>query len=130
MNRLTRKDTLFKWGSECQKAFEDLKLAFTTAPVLTHFDPANPIVIETDSSDYAVEPSMGPLRDLVFTGHTAAPFSFVSPSTDTYRLLLISPTSSSTVLRSSLILLRQSHRDSSFPASSHSALVSNSTGAH
>ena len=78
----------------------------------------------------AVEPSMGPLRDLVFMAHTVAPFSFVSPHSDTYRLLLISPTSSFTVLLSSLLLLRQSHRESSFPASSHSALVSNPTGAH
>ena len=54
MNRLTRKDTPFEWGSECQKAFEDLKQAFTTAPVLTHFDPANPIVIETDGFNYVI----------------------------------------------------------------------------
>ena len=77
-----------------------------------------------------VEPSMGPLRDLVFTAHTAAPFSFVSPSMGTYRLLLVSPTSFSTALLSLLLLLRQPRRDSSFPASSYSALVSNSTGAH
>ena len=45
-----------------------------------------------------VEPSMGPLRDLVFMAHTAAPSSFVSPPMDTYRLLLVSPTLSSTTL--------------------------------
>ena len=54
MNRLTRKDTPFVWSPECQAAFEALKDAFTTAPILTHFDPANPIVIETDGSDYAI----------------------------------------------------------------------------
>ena len=54
MNHLTCKDTPFEWGSECQKAFEDLKQAFTTAPVLTHFDPANPIVIETNGSNYVI----------------------------------------------------------------------------
>ena len=54
MNRLTCKDTPFEWGLECRKAFEDLKLAFTMAPILTHFDPAKPIVRETDGSNYAI----------------------------------------------------------------------------
>ena len=80
MNRLTRKDTLFKWGSECQKAFEDLKLAFTTAPVLTDFDPANPKVIETDGSDYAIAaillqitPSNNDLHPFAFHLRTMVP---------------------------------------------------------
>ena len=37
-----------------QQAFDTLKLTFTQAPVLTHFDPANPIVVEMDASDYAI----------------------------------------------------------------------------
>ena len=80
MNRLTRKDTPFEWGSECQKAFEDLKQAFTTAPVLTHFDPANPIVIETDGSDYAIAailsqitPSDNDLHPIAFHSRTMVP---------------------------------------------------------
>ena len=47
LTRLTRKDIKFLWGPEHQAAFEKLKVAFTQAPVLTHFDPANPIVVET-----------------------------------------------------------------------------------
>ena len=78
----------------------------------------------------AVEPSMGPLRDLVFMAHTVVAFSFVSPSRDTYHLLLVSPTLFSTAPLSLLLLIRQPRRDSSFPASSHSALVSCSTSAH
>src|SRR5262249_32335254 len=35
-------------------AFNTLKTAFTSAPVLVHYDPENHIVIETDSSDYAI----------------------------------------------------------------------------
>ena len=80
INRLTRKDTPFEWGSECQKAFEDLKQAFTTAPVLTHFDPANPIVIETDGSDYAIAailsqitPSDNDLHPVAFHSRTMVP---------------------------------------------------------
>ena len=34
--------------------FNTLKLVFTQVLVLTHFDPANPIVIEADASDYAI----------------------------------------------------------------------------
>jgi len=51
---LTWKDAKFSWELEHQAAFDTLKLAFTRAPVLAHFDPANLIVIETDASDYAI----------------------------------------------------------------------------
>ena len=54
VTHLTRKDTNFSWGSEHQQVFNTLKLTFTCAPVLTHFDAANPIVVETDASDYAI----------------------------------------------------------------------------
>src|SRR6266481_5100014 len=54
LTRLTHKDHKFMWGSNQQATFEKLKLAFTQAPVLAHFNPANPIVIETDTSDYAL----------------------------------------------------------------------------
>ena len=54
LTRLTRKDTPFIWSPACQTAFEGLKHAFTTAPVLIHFDPKLPIVVETDGSDYAI----------------------------------------------------------------------------
>src|SRR5882672_11333862 len=52
--RLTRKDTPFSWGPDQMKAFRALKRAFTTAPILVHFNPDNPIVVETDASDYAI----------------------------------------------------------------------------
>jgi hypothetical protein len=38
MTRLTRKNTRFVWSEECSRSFESLKQAFTTAPVLRHFD--------------------------------------------------------------------------------------------
>jgi len=52
--RLTRKDTPFIWGPNHTTAFETLKHAFTQAPILAHFNPNNPIVVETDTSDYAI----------------------------------------------------------------------------
>jgi len=51
---LTCKDTPFTWGPDHMKAFETLKTAFTQAPILAHFNPDNPIVVETDGSDYAI----------------------------------------------------------------------------
>ena len=49
-----QKDTPFTWGDSQQNAFDKLKESFSTAPVLIHFDPSNPIVVETDASDYAI----------------------------------------------------------------------------
>src|SRR5882724_13303378 len=51
---LTRKDTPFTWGPDHTEAFETLKTAFTQAPILVHFNPDNPIVVETDASDYVI----------------------------------------------------------------------------
>src|SRR5882724_6885437 len=51
---LTCKDILFTWGPDHTKAFKTLKTAFTQAPILVHFNPDNPIVVETDTSDYVV----------------------------------------------------------------------------
>ncbi|ESK81008.1 retrotransposon nucleocapsid protein [Moniliophthora roreri MCA 2997] len=48
------KDVRWNWGPEAQKVFEDLKEAFTRAPVLTHWEPDCPITIETNTSDYAI----------------------------------------------------------------------------
>ena len=73
LTRLTWKDAKFSWESEHQAAFNMLKLAFTRAPVLAHFDPANPIVVETDASDYAIaaiisqiSPADGDLHPIAF----------------------------------------------------------------
>ena len=37
-----------------RQAFEDLKTAFTKAPVLQHFNPTKPIIIETDASNFVM----------------------------------------------------------------------------
>lgn len=49
---LERKDVPFHWTPACQQAFERLKKAFTSEPVLKHFDWDKPAVLETDASDY------------------------------------------------------------------------------
>ena len=44
----------FHWGSEQEKAFEELKKRFTTAPILSHFYPGRRTVVETDPSSFAL----------------------------------------------------------------------------
>jgi hypothetical protein len=51
---LTRKGTLWHFSEECRNAFQTLKEAFISAPVLLHWIPDAPIIIETDASDYAI----------------------------------------------------------------------------
>jgi len=48
------KDTPFIWGPNQHHSIETLKTAFTQAPILAHFNPDNPIVVETDASDYVI----------------------------------------------------------------------------
>ena len=51
---LTKKEHVYQWDSNCQKAFDILKTKFTEAPILAHFLSDQPTVIETDASDYAL----------------------------------------------------------------------------
>jgi len=41
-------------GPHHTKAFKTLKMAFTQAPILVHFTLDNPIVVETDTSEYVI----------------------------------------------------------------------------
>ena len=54
LTRLTQKDTPWNFSKDCQCSFNALKHAFTTVPILTHFIPDTPIIVETDASDYAI----------------------------------------------------------------------------
>src|SRR5690606_20119807 len=52
LTNLTHKDKPFDFNDKCRNAFNQLKQAFTTAPILRHFDPEREIIVETDASDY------------------------------------------------------------------------------
>jgi hypothetical protein len=55
LTELTKGDAkVWKWTDEGAQAFDELKLRFTTAPILAHFDPQRPVIIETDASDFAL----------------------------------------------------------------------------
>ena len=73
ISALLRKNRTFQWTAEAQAAFESLRTSFTTAPILHHFDPSLPTVLETDASDYAVgavvsqrDPGSGRLHPITF----------------------------------------------------------------
>jgi hypothetical protein len=50
---LLKKGVKFHWSKAQKVAFSSLKKAFTTAPILRHFDPSKPAIVETDASDEA-----------------------------------------------------------------------------
>lgn len=76
LTRLTRKNTPWDFSDECRSAFERLKEAFTTAPILTPWLPDCQITVETDASDYAIAAILsittpdGELRPVAFHSRT------------------------------------------------------------
>jgi len=54
LTRLIWKDIPWKFDSSCQDAFNSLKKAFISAPILTHWIPDAQLIVETDASDYAL----------------------------------------------------------------------------
>jgi hypothetical protein len=54
LTRLTRKNISFNFGNKERDAFNYLKSAFASAPILTHWIPDRPIIVGTDASDYAL----------------------------------------------------------------------------
>ena len=44
----------FIWSPECEKVFNQLKTAFTSAPILRHFDPHLETILECDTADYVI----------------------------------------------------------------------------
>ena len=51
---LTRKDRPFEWNETCQVAFDKLKVALTTAPVLSLPVDGAVYVLDCDASDYGI----------------------------------------------------------------------------
>ena len=84
LTRLTKADNkhfVFPWAAESpeQRAFQTLKTAFTTAPILAHFDPDIETWLETDASDYVVAAVLsqkgvdGIIRPVAFMSKRMAP---------------------------------------------------------
>jgi hypothetical protein len=54
LTELTKKDKVFEWSAEAEEAFQELKICFSTEPILVIFDPKKPSMVETDASDKAI----------------------------------------------------------------------------
>ena len=54
MTDLTKKDRDFTWSTDEEAAFQKLKEALTSAPILQVFDEDKPHEVWVDASDYAV----------------------------------------------------------------------------
>ena len=54
LTSLTRKGVRFTWSPEADSACKQLQQAFTSAPVLIHYQPELPLTIEADASDFAL----------------------------------------------------------------------------
>ncbi|KAF5701029.1 reverse transcriptase domain-containing protein [Fusarium globosum] len=63
LTELTKKDTPFRWNSKAQQAFEQLKEAITSEPVLIMFNPDRQVELETDASDFALGGQVGQRDD-------------------------------------------------------------------
>ena len=51
---LTRKNTPWNFDDKCRVAFNTLKQAFISAPILTYWVPDAQLVVETNASDYTL----------------------------------------------------------------------------
>ena len=78
MTRLTHKGTPWDFSDACQNSFECLKKAFTTAPVLARWSPGDPLIVETDASDYALDAILSTINPSNNQVHPIA-FHFTSP---------------------------------------------------
>ena len=54
LTELTKSENRFTWGKKQQEAFDQLKAAISSAPVLALPDPSLPYIVSTDASGYAV----------------------------------------------------------------------------
>ena len=78
---LTKKLEKFLWSDECGRAFEELKQCFTSVPILRHYDPELPCIIECDRSDFAISAVLS----LEFEGRFH-PVAFYSPKMNKHEI--------------------------------------------
>jgi hypothetical protein len=52
--KVGKKTGAFEWLEAAYQAFAELKQRFANTPVLHYYDPAQPCLIETDASGFAI----------------------------------------------------------------------------
>ncbi|CAM8908316.1 unnamed protein product [Rhodiola kirilowii] len=63
LSRLLQKDVPFEFTEKCKAAFDDLKAALTSAPIIQAPDWTQPFEIMCDASDYAVGAVLGQRKE-------------------------------------------------------------------
>ena len=63
LNALLSKDTNFEWTLDCQNAFDTLKNALSSAPILAYPDFSKPFILYTDASSTAISYILGQRDD-------------------------------------------------------------------
>ncbi|MBW0505190.1 hypothetical protein O181_044905 [Austropuccinia psidii MF-1] len=63
LTSLLKKDCPFIFNEEALSQFQILKEAFKIAPILSHFNPSLPTIVETDASDYALGAVLSQVND-------------------------------------------------------------------
>ena len=63
LRKLLGKNAVWKWEHDQQAAFEDLRLAHKTQPVLSFFDPARETLLKSDASKFALGAVLAQLHD-------------------------------------------------------------------
>ncbi|VDH99565.1 Hypothetical predicted protein [Mytilus galloprovincialis] len=61
LNHLLRNDIPFEWSEKCQKAFDQLKKALCSAPILVYPNMSKPFILTTDASGTAIGYILGQL---------------------------------------------------------------------
>ncbi|MBW0489559.1 hypothetical protein O181_029274 [Austropuccinia psidii MF-1] len=74
----SKKDSPFIFNEEALSQFQILKEAFTTAPILSHFNPSLTTIVETDASDYPLGAVLSQVNDsgnhpIAFDSHKLPP---------------------------------------------------------
>ncbi|GJJ76350.1 hypothetical protein EMPS_08709 [Entomortierella parvispora] len=88
LTELLNRTTPFTWSRKAQAAFNKLKAAITSAPVLRIFDPALSTAIDTDASGFAIgavlfqTDQFGRSRPVAFTSRKLNPAERNYPSTN------------------------------------------------
>ena len=54
LHRLTERNAVFLWTCECQTAFDTLRVALTSAPILAYPDYTRPFILDTDASNSGI----------------------------------------------------------------------------
>ena len=63
LHKLTEKTEKFNWTPQCDEAFQKLKAALTSAPILRYPDLSLPFVLDTDASAFAMGGVLSQIED-------------------------------------------------------------------